>query len=291
MSSVLFDAPGRKAITRNRVLGVLTIVVILAFLAFVIYKFAESGQFNAKKWSLFSAPLVQQTLLKGLGATLSAFAVAAVGSLILGMVLAVGRLSERRWISLPVGWITELFRAIPLLILMAIMFYGLPSVGVQGMTPYIAVVTSLILYNGSVLAEVFRAGIRAIPKGQSEAAYALGLRKTSVMTIILLPQAVRTMLPVIIAQLVVTLKDTSIGFIITYQELLYQISFYGGQTQYQTPYIPAAIIGGSMYVGCCLILAGLAKYAESRLRRSPKVSTRATPAVPGAGTLDSNGTV
>ncbi|MBQ1445313.1 MAG: amino acid ABC transporter permease [Renibacterium sp.] len=288
MSSVLFDAPGVKAIRRNRIIGLLTIVLVLGLLAFVVYKFAETGQFSAKKWQLFSFPLVQQTLLKGLGATLSAFGVAAVGSLVLGMVLAVGRLSDRKWISTPVGWFTELFRAVPLLILMALMFYGLPSIGFQGMTPFIAVVVGLILYNGSVLAEVIRAGILAVPKGQSEAAYALGLRKTRVMTMILLPQAVRTMLPVIIAQLVVVLKDTALGFIITYQELLYQINFYGGQTAYDTPFIPAAIIGGTLYVGCCLILAGLAKFAESRLRRSPKASNKNTPAVPGAGNLDAS---
>ncbi|NYE95075.1 glutamate transport system permease protein [Psychromicrobium silvestre] len=286
MSSVLFDAPGVKAIRRNRILGVVTIVVIAAVLAFIIYKFAESGQFSAKKWQLFTFPLVQQNILKGLGSTLSAFAVAAVGSLILGMVLAVGRLSDRRWISRPVGWFTELFRAIPLLILMALMFYGLGSIGVQGISPFTAVVVGLILYNGSVLAEIFRAGIQAVPKGQSEAAYALGLRKTRVMTMILLPQAVRTMLPVIIAQLVVALKDTALGFIITYQELLYQINYLGSQTSYQTPIIPAALVGGAIYVGCCLILAGLAKYLEGRMRRSPKVSNKNLPVVPGAGNLD-----
>lgn len=286
MTTVLFDAPGIKAIRRNRVLGIITVVIVAAVLAFIIYKFAESGQFSAKKWSLFTFPLVQQNILQGLGSTLSAFGVAAVGSLILGMVLAVGRLSDRRWISVPVGWFTELFRAVPLLILMALMFYGLPSIGFQGMTPFIAVVVGLILYNGSVLAEVIRAGILAVPKGQSEAAYAIGLRKTRVMTMILLPQAVRTMLPVIIAQLVVALKDTALGFIITYQELLYKINYYGGQTSYETPIIPAAIIGGTLYVGCCLILAGLAKFAESRLRRSPKASNKNPPAVPGAGNLD-----
>ncbi|WP_234399275.1 amino acid ABC transporter permease [Psychromicrobium lacuslunae] len=166
------------------------------------------------------------------------------------------------------------------------MFYGLGSMGVQGISPFTAVVVGLILYNGSVLAEVFRAGILAVPKGQSEAAYALGLRKTRVMTMILLPQAVRTMLPVIIAQLVVALKDTALGFIITYQELLYQINYLGSQISYQTSIIPAAIVGGAIYVGCCLILAGIAKYLESRMRRSKKVSNKNTPVVPGAGNLD-----
>ncbi|MCW1250582.1 amino acid ABC transporter permease [Acaricomes phytoseiuli] len=272
MSSVLFDTPGPKALRRNRLLGIITILVIAGLLAFVVYRFAETGQFSAKKWSIFSYTVVWENLLKGLWATLSAFAFAAVGSIALGMLLAVGRLSDRPWISRPVGWFTELFRAIPLLILMALMFYGLPSIGVQGITPFTAVVTGLILYNGSVLAEIFRAGILALPKGQSEAAYAIGLRKTQVMGMILLPQAVRTMLPAIIAQLVVALKDTALGFIITYQELLYQINNLGKAGEFEFPIIPAAIVGGAIYVGCCLLLAGLAKFTESRMSKSPKVS-------------------
>lgn len=286
MTSVLFDAPGPKALRRNRILGLLTALVILGGLAFVIYKFGETGQFSTKKWSIFSYTLVWENLFKGLGATLSAFAVAAIGALLLGMLLAVGRLSERSWISRPVEWFTELFRAIPLLILMALMFYGLPSVGVQGMTPFTAVVIGLILYNGSVLAEIFRAGILAVPRGQSEAAYAIGLRKTRVMGMILLPQAVRTMLPAIIAQLVVALKDTALGFIITYQELLYQINYYGSQVEFGNPIIPAAIVGGAIYVGCCLLLASLAKFAERWLSKNPKATVATVPVVTGAGKLD-----
>ena len=74
--------------------------------------------------------------------------------------------------------------------------------------------TALTLYNGAVLAEVFRAGINAVPKGQSEAAYAIGMRKSQVMNIILLPQAVKIMIPAIISQCVVALKDTSLGYLI-----------------------------------------------------------------------------
>lgn len=280
MSSVLFDAPGPKARNRYRLLGVVMALVILLIVGFVVLRFAQSGQFDAKKWQLFTFPLVQQTIAQSVGATLAAFGTAAVLSLILGVLLAFGRLSDRRWISLPCYGFTELFRAVPLLILMMIFYYGLPTVGVQGITPFTAVVAGLVLYNGSVLAEVFRAGIESLPRGQSEAGYAIGLPKSAVMTSILLPQAVRSMLPVIISQLVVILKDTALGFIVTYNEILFQAKYFGSQVQYGSPIIPAAIVAAVLYVGMCLILAALAKWIEKRLSRKPGVAVIPAAAVP-----------
>lgn len=280
MSSVLFDAPGPKSRARYRILGVVTALVILLIIGFVLLRFAESGQFEAKKWQLFTFPLVQQTIAQSVGATLSAFGTAAVLSLILGILLAFGRLSDRRWISAPCYGFTELFRAVPLLILMMIFYYGLPTVGVQGITPFSAVVAGLVLYNGSVLAEVFRAGIEALPRGQSEAGYAIGLPKSKVMTSILLPQAVRSMLPVIISQLVVILKDTALGFIVTYNEILFQAKYFGSQIQYGSPIIPAAMVAAVLYVGMCLILAAIAKWLERRLSRKPGVAVAPAASVP-----------
>ncbi|WP_432393810.1 amino acid ABC transporter permease [Pseudarthrobacter sp. L19] len=280
MSSVLFDAPGPKSRARYRILGVVTALVILLIIGFVLLRFAESGQFEAKKWQLFTFPLVQQTIAQSVGATLSAFGTAAVLSLILGILLAFGRLSDRRWISAPCYGFTELFRAVPLLILMMIFYYGLPTVGVQGITPFTAVVAGLVLYNGSVLAEVFRAGIESLPRGQSEAGYAIGLPKSKVMTSILLPQAVRSMLPVIISQLVVILKDTALGFIVTYNEILFQAKYFGSQIQYGSPIIPAAMVAAVLYVGMCLILAAIAKWLERRLSRKPGVAVAPAASVP-----------
>ena len=265
MSSVLFDVPGPKARTRNMFLNVITAVVVAAIIGFILYRFNESGQFTAKKWEIFTFPRVQQTFLEAIGATLKAFGVAAVASLVLGILLAFGRLAQSKWLSLPCYWFTELFRAVPLLILMMIMYYGLPSAGVEGITPFIAVVVGLTLYNGSVLAEVFRAGIESLPKGQSEAGLAIGMTRGQVLRGILLPQAVRAMLPVIIAQLVVIMKDTALGFLITYNEILYYATFLGSQGQYGSPLVPALMVAAVVYVGLCLILSGVAKVVESKM--------------------------
>lgn len=266
MSSVLYDAPGPRSRARNRLLGVVTVVVVLAIVGGVVYKFWEANQFAPSKWRVFAFPLVQRTILEATGATLSAFAVAAVGSLLFGVLLGLGRLSQHAWLRVPCLAVVEVFRAIPVLILMMILYYGLPTVGVR-MEPFFAVVIGLILYNGSVLAEVFRAGVRSLPKGQNEAAQALGMRRTQILWIVLLPQATRAMLPVILSQLVVVLKDTALGFIVTFHELLFYAKFLGSSFTYGSPIIPATIVMGSIYVVLCLALSGVAKLVELRLAR------------------------
>lgn len=270
MSSVLFDTPGPKAIVRYRWIGVATVLVVAGILAFVVFRFIETGQFTASKWKLFTFPRVWEQILQATGATLSAFAVAAVCSVVLGLVLAIGRLSDHKVINVPFTIFIEFFRAVPVLILMMLMYYGLPPLGFTFVTPFVAVAIALTLYNGAVFSEIFRAGIESLPKGQGEAAYAIGLRKSAVLRLILFPQAIRAMLPVIIAQLVVALKDTALGFLITYQELLYLAKQFGSQALYGSPIIPSILVMGSIYIVLCLILSGVAKIVEVRTRRSPR---------------------
>jgi glutamate transport system permease protein len=294
MSDTLYDVPGPRAIARNRVLGIITILVVAAILAFVIYRFIETGQFSAAKWQIFTFPLVWENVGAATGATLGAFALAGALSLALGLILSVGRLSDHAWVRLPVTLFIELFRAIPVLILMMIMYYGLPPLGVDFVTPFIAVVTGLTLYNGSVLAEVFRSGVESLPSGQREAAYAIGLRKSAVLSLILYPQAIRAMMPVIISQLVVVLKDTALGFIVTFHELLYLAKFYGSQFTYDAPIVPTTLVFGAIYVVLCLILSGAAKWVELRLRRGPggrseRDAARDRLAVPEVGITQAGG--
>lgn len=269
MSSVLYDVPGPRAIARNRVLGVLTVLVVAALVGFLLWRLWETGQFTAEKWSAFTYTNVWIQIGLATLRTLGAFAVAGLGALALGFVLAIGRMSQHAWIRIPVGAVVEVLRAIPVLVFMFLLYYGFPVLGIR-MEPYWAVVIALIAYNGSVLAEVIRAGVESLPRGQSEAGYALGLRKAGVMRLILLPQAIRAMMPVIIAQLVVTLKDTALGFIITYPELLFYARFIGSQATLDSPIIPATIIVGAIYIGLCLLLSLVASAVEKRLRRSPR---------------------
>ncbi len=268
-TNVLFDAPGPKARARHRVLAAIGILALLGVLAYVGWRFYDSGQFTARKWEWLQYAYVQEQLIQAVLKTLQAFALGAVLALVFGAIFAAGRLSDHRAVRMVSGFIVELFRAIPLLILMFLFYYGLPVIGLK-MSPYMAVVLGLMLYNGSVLAEVFRAGIQSLPRGQSEAAYALGMRKTQVMVLILLPQALRSMMPTIISQLVVLLKDTALGFLITYDELLRFAQFYGGQGTFSRPFVPTAIVVAAIYIAMCLLLAWLANYLQKRERRSKK---------------------
>lgn len=266
-STVLYDVPGPKARRLNVLLSGLVVVVVAAILGFIIWRFIETGQFSARQWALFGYSSVWMRIGQATLATLEAFGLAAVLSLALGMILAVGRLAHQKWISVPVGLLTELLRAVPVLILMMIMYYGLPSLGVRFVTPFLAVVVALTLYNGSVLAEVFRAGVQSLPRGQNEAGLSIGLGRGQVMRHILMPQAIRAMLPLIIAQLVVVLKDTALGFIVTYDELLKLAKSFGSDTLNGAPIIPSTIVVGVIYISLCLMLSGIAKWVESRTRR------------------------
>ncbi|WP_317451794.1 amino acid ABC transporter permease [Microbacterium sp. NIBRBAC000506063] len=203
--------------------------------------------------------------------TVAAFLVAAVGSLVLGFVLAIGRLSDHVWVRAPITAIVEVLRAVPVLIFMILLYYGLPVIGIS-VGSYWSVVIALIAYNGSVLSEVIRAGVESLPRGQKEAGYAIGLRKAGVMRLVLLPQAIRAMLPAIIAQLVVTLKDTALGFIITYPELLRYARYLGSQSSLDNPWIPAMMVVGVIYIGLCLLLSLAANIVEKRMRRSSKLT-------------------
>ncbi|MGW1839413.1 amino acid ABC transporter permease [Streptomyces sp. BBFR2] len=287
-ASVLYDAPGPRTKARNRLYSIVGSVAVVALIGFVIARLAAKGQFKPEMWNIFNYADVRTSLRDGVLTTLGVFAVAAVLSLALGVLLAVARLSDHKPVRALATGFVELFRAIPLLItiyvLWVILLANRDALGLSGNGPqFWALVVGLTAYNGSVQAEVLRAGIVAVPRGQSEAAYALGMRKTQVMTTVLIPQAVRAMLPTIISQLVVTLKDTSLGYIITFEELLYtarQMStniIVGGSDTY----VPVIIVTGVIYVAMCLALSALATWIERRGRRTKRGVAPATAAPAG----------
>ncbi|MER7699020.1 amino acid ABC transporter permease [Streptomyces sp. NPDC096095] len=278
-ASVLYDAPGPKAVVRNRVYAVVGSLAIAALIVVSVMRLADKGHLAPAMWDIFNYTGIRQNIADALLATLKAFGLAAVGSLVLGVLLVVGRLSDHK----PVRWAAttfiELFRSLPLLITIYAIWVGF-------LTDYSmwALAAGLSVYNGCVQAEVLRAGINSVPKGQSEAAYALGMSKTQVMVSVLMPQAVRSMLPTIIGQLVVTLKDTSLGFIILYPELLQTARLIASNTQVngQYPYVSTIAVIGTLYITMCLLLSALATWIEKRGRRA-KTGIQVAPGVQAAG--------
>ncbi len=269
-ASVLFDAPGPRARLRNHLISAVT-VVIVALAAWVVYSRLEAkGQLTAAKWEPFlTANLWTTYVLPGIEGTLKAAAVSIVLALALGFVLGVGRLSTHTAIRWSSSVIVEFFRAVPVLIMMifAYFLYAFYDVFPSKYLALAGVITGLTLYNGAVIAEIVRAGVHALPRGQGEAASALGLTSGQTMRSILLPQAVTSMLPVLISQLVVVLKDTAIGYQITFVEMVRQGTVVGSA---YGNYIPALIVIAILMISVNFALSWFATWLEQRLRKSKR---------------------
>lgn len=219
--TVLYDVQGPQA-KRRVLVGSVVGVLLLAVLVYVaVQRLADNGQFEAELYEPFwEEPALYDRLLEGLKGTLTAAAYALVLASVLGVLLAFGRLSKSPVVRVPCVAVIELFRALPLLLVILGFFLAWPIVVGSRLDPLYALVIGLTLYNGAVIAEIVRAGIQSLPRGQSEAAMSIGLGRGQTLRLVLLPQAVRIMLPALISQLVVLLKDTSLGFVISYLELL-----------------------------------------------------------------------
>jgi glutamate transport system permease protein len=269
-SSVLFDAPGPRARARNRIINVAT-VVILALIAWVVYsKLDERGQLTAAKWEPFlTANLWKTYVLPGIQGTLTAAAISIVLALILGFLLGVGRLAPNPVLSWCCAVFVEFFRAVPVLVMMifAYFLYAAYDVVPSRQLALAGVVTGLTLYNSAVIAEIVRAGVHALPRGQAEAAASLGMRWGQTMRTIQLPQAITSMLPVLISQLVVVLKDTAIGYQITFVEMVRQGTQLGSS---YGNYVPALIVIAALMISVNFALSVAATRLEKRLRRSSK---------------------
>ncbi|MFJ9739261.1 amino acid ABC transporter permease [Streptomyces sp. NPDC101166] len=285
MSSVLYDSPGPRAKQRNVILSVLFVVLLAAALWWVWTKMDDKKQLEWALWEPFTTSEAWTTyLLPGLGDTLKAAALAMVIALPLGAFFGIARMSDHRWVSVPAGAVVEFFRAIPVLLLMLFaneFFVRSTNVSSED-RPLYAVVTGLVLYNASVLAEIVRAGILALPRGQTEAAYAIGLRKGQTMSSILLPQAVTAMLPAIVSQLVVIVKDTALGGVMLgFTELLSARSTLAAN---YANVVPSFVVVAIIYIVLNWLLTSFASWLEGRLRHSK----RGTGAVLAADDVEDN---
>ncbi|MCX4393457.1 MULTISPECIES: amino acid ABC transporter permease [unclassified Streptomyces] len=273
MSSVLYDAQGPRAKQRNILYTVLFVLGAAAVVWWVYDGLAEKHQLDWIKWEPFftSSQPWETYIWPGFQNMIKAAFFALIIALPLGALFGIGRLSDHRWVRMPAGFVVELFRAVPVLILMitANAVYAEYTTIDTDMRPLYAVVTGLVLYNFSVLAEIVRAGIETLPKGQAEAAKALGMRKSQIMLSVLLPQAVTAMLPAIVSQLVVIVKDTALGgAMMTFPELLASVrpmsANYGANT------IACFTIVALIYIVVNFALTTFASRLERWLRRNKK---------------------
>ncbi|MDX5399867.1 MAG: amino acid ABC transporter permease [Actinomycetes bacterium] len=280
MSTVLFDAPGPRTRRRLRSINIAGTIIVLAALAWVVGALAGKGQLTAQKWNPFltASPWVDY-IIPGLWATIRAAALAVVTSNVFGLLFGIGRLSGNVVIRAVSGVIVEFFRAVPVLVMMIFFYFFFSLSGFVEPTsaPYWGVVAGLTLYNGSVIAELVRSGVLNLPRGQSEAGLSIGLTEGQTLRSILLPQALVAMMPSMISQLVVILKDTALGYLITYSELLRMSRLVG--TSFQN-LVPALIVAAVIFI---LINYALTVVAEALARR---LGTRTAGAVVVLQTAD-----
>lgn len=274
-ATVLFDAPGPRARRRHALLNVVTLLVLAAIAAAIIY--GLRAQLAPANW----APFIESTtwtfyILPGILGTLQAAVFAVLLAGVLGIVLGAGRLSANKWLNVPAGIFVEFFRAVPVLIMMIfawalLLFNGL-------LTGYllllVSVVIGLTFYNASVIAELIRSGVHSLPRGQSEAGLAVGLTRGQTLRLIQLPQAIRAMLPSLVSQLVVVLKDTALGYMIGYAELLR-----AGQTlaSVRGNLIASFIVAAAIFIVINYALTSVAQWLERRMSRQTSAKARINP--------------
>jgi glutamate transport system permease protein len=274
-ATVLFDAPGPRARARHRILTIIGVLVAAALIWVVLAKFADRDQLTADKWKPFLDPANwADYLLPGLLNTLKAAGISIVLAAVYGLVFGVGRLSENtviRWVS---SVVVEFFRSVPVLLMMIFAFYTYVQTGIvpNEQAPLAGAVTGLTLYNGSVLAELVRSGVHGLPKGQREAGLSIGLTPAQTLRSILLPQALTAMLPALIGQLVVVLKDTALGYQILFTELLSSSKTLGSNNANT---IPAYIVAAILFIVINFTLTWVAQKVQQRVSRRG-VQTRGT---------------
>lgn len=273
MTSVLYDVPGPKARRISLIGSIVGVVVIGGLLALAIVTLAQQGIFQAQRWAIFGQADVWSLLFSGMSATLSAAAIAAVIAFPLGLLLCLMRISDIAWIRVPTRIVLEFLRGMPVVLMMLFVLL------VFATSSFVAVVAGLVLYNSAIFAEIIRAGIQSLPKGQREAGLAIGLTSFQSRLSVELPQAIRRMLPSLVAQLVVLLKDTSLGYIVAYGELLRAVQvmadFLGPQFLFPVFFVAAAI-----YIAINLAVSRLAIWIE---RHGSKKAAGGVAKAPTAG--------
>lgn len=272
--AVLFDTPGPRARRTILVANVVGGLVAAGIVALVLWKLGQEGQLEASRWtSLFTSRAWTNFFLPGLQNTIVAALYSVVLAIVFGLVFGLGRLAPLapvRWVA---GIVVEFFRAVPVLIMMIALWIGLGYADVlpPADLPLVSVVVALTLYNGSIIAELVRSGVFGLPKGQREAAAAVGMTHNQSLRLVELPQALIAMLPSLMSQFVVILKDSALGSIITFNEFL-QLSRQFGAAEGNM--LQALVVCALVFILINWLLTKLADLVARRLSRRTAGSTK-----------------
>ena len=269
-SAFLYDVPGPRARRRILVGSVVSVLLLGGLLALAVVEFASHGQLDADRWAPFTQWPIWDYLLVGLWGTLRAAALVAVLGGALGVLLALGRLSPLRLVRVPVTAFIETARTVPVLLLIYLMLFGLPRYGIN--LPVLwKLVVPLTVANSAAIAEIVRAGVLSLPRGQTEAALSLGMRRLQAMRHVVLPQALRAVTPSLVTQLVSLIKDTSLGYVVAFTELLYRAQVLSA---YNRLLVQTFLVVALVYLVCNGSLSYLASRLRTRARRHTAAPVR-----------------
>ena len=266
-AALLFDEPGPRGRIMIAVGSVFAVLGIAALLGAVLYRLDLAGQLDYPEWRYFLGRSVVSQLLDAAGNTLSLGAVAAVLTFPLGIVLGWLRMLDNRPVRWLVGLWIDAMRAVPMLLL--VYFFLLVVPRFVGVSDFWKLALPIVMCTSATTAEVFRSGVRALDRGQTEASLALGMSRSLTMRLILAPQALRLMLPTLITQMVTIIKGTTLAYVLSYPDLMYRGSQMIGQAKKEVHlfgFLQADISIAGLYVIVNWALGALARYIESRTR-------------------------
>ncbi|WP_431946950.1 amino acid ABC transporter permease [Actinacidiphila sp. bgisy167] len=264
----LFDPPGPRGRRRIAVGTAVSLAGIAAAAVVVVHQFAAHGQLDGDKWRVFGQWPVIRYLLTALWATAQVTLVSCAIALPCGALLALARMARTPLLRWPASVYVEVLRSVPLLLLIYAFLFGLPSANLH-VPLFWQLVWPIVLTNAAVFAEIFRAGVRALPPGQTEAAYALGLGHWTAMRCVVVPQAVRLTAPALVSQLIRLLKDSTLGYVVSFLELLNAAKVLG---EFNHTVVQAYLVVAAVYVVLNCALASAAGRLERSIGgKSPRV--------------------
>ena len=261
-TDLLFDLQGPKARRRTAIATVAASTIIVLIVGLGIVQLGQHGHLSPEPWQAVLAPAVSAYLAVGLLLSLKAGLVAGLLAFPVGALVAITRLVRNRILAGSARWFVEITRSLPLLLIIFFFQLYLPTIGVK--TPvFWQLVGPLVIYHIAVLSELFRAGIESVPNGQVEAAQSLGLSPFRIYLSIRIPQATRVILPSLINQFIRIFKDSALGYIVSYPELLTRGRTMGEYTGFL---FETYVIVGTIYLVIDLVLAVAARAIDRRLR-------------------------
>ena len=215
----LYEEPGPRTKRYTAVGTAISLAALAALAAAVVRQFYINGQLAPRYWTIFFRWTTWRFLGQGLLGTLRAAAMAGVVTFILGFILMTGRICNYRILRLIATAIIDFVRGVPTLLFIYFFFLVLPQLGIR-LDAFWKVTLPVGISACGVVAEVLRSGVNAVPRGQKEAAYSLGMRETGIFLKVVFPQAIRYVIPALISELVIVVKDTTFAYVVNFPDLM-----------------------------------------------------------------------